>query len=79
MPVSINYVSTNDEKSFLRKIENRINRKTGKKIVLLYGIWILNLEVVVFPLNFRNTTIIWQFFCTKVSIFNVITSKIKWE
>ena len=65
MPVSINYVSTNDEKSFLRKIENRINRKTGKKIVLLYGIWILNLEVVGFPLNFRNTTIIWQHFLYK--------------
>ena len=83
MPVSIYYVSTNDasihEKSFLRKIRDRINRKTEKKIVLRYGIWILNLEVVVFPskfkilnlevvvfpLNFWNTTIIWQHFLYK--------------
>ena len=31
------------KKSFLRKIKNRINRKTEKKIVLLYGTY-LNFE-----------------------------------
>ena len=57
---------------------------------------ILNLEVVVFPskfkmevvvfsLNFWNTTIIWQNFLHKstyqfwIFLRNVITSKIKWE
>ena len=54
--------------SILRKIQNRINRKNGKKSVLLYGIWtlkfggigfsfqiqILNLEVVLFPSKFKN-------------------------
>ena len=36
-------------KSFLRKIQNY----AGKKIVLLYGFQILNLEVVVFPSKFK--------------------------
>ena len=37
------------QNAFLRRIHNCINRIFGEKIVLLYGRWILNLEVVVFP------------------------------
>ena len=42
-------------KAFLSKIQNRISEKTGKKILLLHGIWIIwikKFEVVVFPSNF---------------------------
>ena len=62
---------------FLKKIQNRISEKNGKKIVLvLHGIWVQNfkvgffpsnfwiekIKVVVFPSIFWKITIIWQFF-----------------
>ena len=38
--------------TFLIKIQNRISEKTGKKILLLHGIWIRKFKAVVFPSNF---------------------------
>ena len=47
-----------------------IENPERKLYYFMVSICILNLEVVVFSLNFCNTAIIWQFFCIKVSILN---------
>ena len=57
--------------SFLRKIQNRTNRKTVKKTVLLYAIWILNLEVVVFPSKFKILNLGVVVFPSKFKILNL--------
>ena len=60
-----------EERTFLRKIQNRINRRIGKKIVLLYGIWIWNLEVVVFPSKFEILNLEVVVFPSKFNILNL--------
>ena len=67
----LNWKQSNEfQLSFLRKIQNRTNRKTVKKTVLLYAIWILNLEVVVFPSKFKilNLGVVIHYLENKVGV-----------
>ena len=55
------------QRPFLSKIQNRIRKRTGKKIVLLHGIWIQNFKVYsgfsfIFLNYYRNLTIFYSDF-----------------
>lgn len=68
--------------TFLIKIQNGINEKTVKKILLLYGIWIQKFKVVVFCSNFWIQNIrLWFFFPSFDFFSNVvyfITNYLEW-
>ena len=51
MILDLTVVCSSNQK-FLKKIQNRISEKNGKKIVLLHGIWVQNFKVGFFPSNF---------------------------